>query len=309
MSNPTISVIIPAYNAATTLRSTVVSAQKQTIKNIQIIIVDDGSTDQTAQIMLELASEDSRIRAISRSNSGVSAARNFGAEIARGRLLAFLDADDQWQPDKLVHHLAIHEADELIDASFAKVAFCPEKNGEISDGRSVSATPYGYIDLSDVLVENAVCTTSNLVIDAVTFAEMGGFDEGLRYAEDQELLVRLIEQGRLIRGISACLVKYRMSEDGLSCDLEAMFHNWRSFAAKWLKSEELAKAEAIYCQYLTRRALRSGAEISVARSFARRGLQSDKQTFLSGGKRSLMTLGGAIAGGAMPAALRRSVFA
>ncbi|MEP2734876.1 MAG: glycosyltransferase family A protein [Erythrobacter sp.] len=309
MSNPTFSVIIPAYNAATTLRSTVESAQKQTIKNIQIIIVDDGSTDQTTQIMLELASEDPRIRAISQSNSGVSAARNFGAKMARGRLLAFLDADDQWQPDKLVYHLAIHEADELIDASFAKVAFCPEKNGEIVDGRSVSATPYGYIDLSDVLIENATCTTSNLVIDAVAFAEIGGFDESLRYAEDQELLVRLIEQGRLIRGISACLVKYRMSEDGLSCDFEAMLHNWRSFAAEWLGSEELAKAEAIYCRYLTRRALRSGAEISVARSLVRRGLRSDKQTFLSGGKRSLLTLSGAIAGGAMPAAMRRSVFA
>lgn len=309
MSDPIFSVIIPAHNAEATLRSTVASAQAQSIEDIQIIIVDDGSTDQTLKVMLELAGEDRRIRAISQMNSGVSAARNLGAKKARGRFLAFLDADDQWHPTKLAHHLAIHNADELIEASFAQVEFCPEKQGEISSGRSLSNTPFGYLDLCDVLIENAVCTTSNLVIDAATFEEFGGFDEELRYAEDQEILVRLIDHGILIKGVSVPLVRYRMSEDGLSCDFDAMLENWRSFALKWMSPADLKKAEAIYCRYIARRALRSGAEVSVARSFARQGLRADRRSFMAGGKRSLMTLGGAIVGGAMPAAVRRTVFA
>jgi len=100
-----------------------------------------------------------------------------------------------------------------------------------------------------------------------------------------------------------------MSEDGLSCDFESMLIGWRSFASEWLSPNDLAQGEAAYCRYLTRRALRSGADINVARSLARRGLEADRSGFMAGGGRSLLTLGGVVAGGAMPASLRRRVFA
>lgn len=309
MSVAHFSVVIPAYNAAATLRGTVASVLGQSDQDFEIIIVDDGSNDETLNVMLDLAVMDWRIRIVSQPNSGVSATRNYGASLAKGKLIAFLDADDQWQFDKLARHRAIHTLDPRLTASFAKVEFAPERGGKIARGRTFSSVPLGYLDVADVLVENPVCTTSNLVIERGAFLELGGFDEAMRYAEDQDLLARVIADGGLIRGLNQTLVKYRMSEDGLSCDFEAMLSHWRRFASCWIDGAELAQAEATYCRYLTRRALRAGASIHVARSFAQRGLTSDRDSFMAGGARSILTLGGAIAGGALPASIRRAVFA
>lgn len=309
MTNPTFSVVIPAYNAEATLGSTVDSVLRQSDQDFEIMIVDDGSTDATVSVMHRLANADERIRIVSQANEGVSAARNFGASLARGELLAFLDADDEWAQNKLRLHRAAHDHDPLTEASFARVVFCPEQRGEMITGHSQSKVRLDYLDLGDVLIENPICTTSNLVVSRAAFEEIGGFSTKMRYAEDQELLARVIAHGMMIRGIDAPLVRYRMSENGLSCNLEAMFTHWRSFAEDWISADELRRAEAIYCRYLTRRALRSGAKMNVVRSFVRRGMAADSSTFAVGDIRSLLTLGGVIAGTAMPAALRRAVFA
>lgn len=309
MTAPAFSVIIPAYNAAETLRSSVESVLNQSFADFEVFIIDDGSSDDTVRVALSLMAQDTRIRLVGQPNDGVSSARNFGAELATGRLLAFLDSDDQWATDKLERHRALHDANPTLDASFGQVEFCAEEDGVLASGRTVSNVPQGYLDVADVVVENPVCTASNFVIDREVFEELGGFDQDLRYAEDQEILALLLSEGGSMLGIDAPLVRYRLSEDGLSCDFQAMLEGWRSFAANWLSEDELAQAEATYCRYLTRRALRSGADIAVARSFARRGLQADRAGFMAGGARSILTLGGVIAGGAMPAPLRRAVFA
>ncbi|MDY7097719.1 MAG: glycosyltransferase [Pseudomonadota bacterium] len=303
------SVVIPAYNAAKTLRSTVVSVLLQTDQDFEIVIVDDGSTDETLKVMLDLAGMDWRIRIVSTPNSGVSATRNFGAKMANGRFLAFLDADDQWHPEKLAQHRALHTLSPTLTASFGQVEFAADIGEVLESSRTRSKVPAGHLDIRDVVIENPACTTSNFVIDREFFAKIGGFDETLRYAEDQELLARVISDGGLIRGIDNPLVRYRMSEDGLSCDFEAMLEGWRSFASLWISGQELARAEAIYCRYLTRRALRAGATMEVARSYALRGLNADRAGFMEAGARSYLTLGGVIAGGVMPASVRRAVFA
>ncbi len=309
MSGIKFSVVIPAYNAEATLRSTVASVLVQTDQDFEVVIVDDGSTDDTLKVMLDLAAMDWRIRIVSQPNSGVSATRNYGVQLAKGELVAFLDADDQWLPEKLERHRALHDCDPLLVASFAKVEFAPERDGELAVGRSFSTVPEGYLDTADVVIENAVCTTSNLVIDREAFNQLNGFDETMRYAEDQEFLVRQIADGALVRGIGQTLVRYRMSEDGLSCDFEAMLENWQRFASYWLDEVEFAQAEAVYCRYLTRRALRAGATIHVARTFALRGLQADSGAFMAGGTRSILTLGGVVTGGAIPVSMRRAIFA
>ncbi len=309
MSVPEFSVVIPAYNAETTIRSTVASVLEQSDQDFEIVLVDDRSTDETLKALLGLAAMDSRIRVVSKPNSGVSATRNFGANLAKGRWLAFLDADDQWHREKLARHRSFHDFEPLLTASFAKVAFAPNREGELAPGRTYSRIPADYLDTSDVLVENVICTTSNLVIDREFFLDLGGFDESMRYAEDQDLIARVLGEGALIRGIDEPLVRYRMSEYGLSSDFSAMLTNWRRFAARWMDGQELPRAEATYCRYLTRRALRTGAPMDVVWSFARRGLEADKGTFMAGGSRSLLTVGGAFVGGAMPPAMRRALFA
>ncbi len=309
MSGPKFSVVIPAYNAAQTLRSTVASVMAQSDQDFDIVIVDDGSTDETLRAALNVATLERRIRVVSQPNCGVSATRNYGAQLVKGQFLAFLDADDQWDSEKLARHRAMHDLDPLLTASFARVEFAPAVNGNLASGRTLSQMPDGYLYTSDVVVENAVCTTSNLVVERKAFLDLKGFDETMRYAEDQEFLARLIADGGLIRGVAQTLVRYRMSEDGLSCDFEAMLENWQRFASFWLDEHEFAAAKATYCRYLSRRALRAGAPMHVARTFARRGLNADRAKFLDGGLPGIMTFCGAFAGSAMPAPLRRAVFA
>ncbi len=105
--DPLISVIIPTYNRASTLRRALDSVLAQSYQNIEIIVVDDGSTDKTRELLLEYKN----IQVIEISNHGVSFARNRGIEMARGFYIAFLDSDDEWLPDKIqdqIDYLALH---------------------------------------------------------------------------------------------------------------------------------------------------------------------------------------------------------
>lgn len=303
------SVVIPAYNAETTLREAVESVWAQTDDDYEIVIIEDGSDDRTLHVALELACEDERIRVSAQRNQGVSAARNLGVAQARGELIAFLDADDRWHPNKLARHRALHEADRSVQASFAGVAFCHEVDCTLERGRSFSTVPETYLDLEDVLIENATCTCSNLVVERELFCLIGGFNREMRYAEDQDFLARIIGRGHRIAGIDRVLVDYRMSEDGLSCDFEAMLSNWRALADRWSARIDVPSAEAVYCRYLARRALRAGAAPAIARNFVKRGLSADLAKFMSGGTRSALTLGGVLAAPAIPARMRSAIFA
>src|SRR5688572_9571182 len=104
---PRVSVITPAYNAARFLRDTIASVRSQTTSDWELIIVDDGSTDETVAIVERYALEDPRIRLLRQANAGPSAARNHGMRAARGPFFAFLDSDDQWLPQFLEHQLAV----------------------------------------------------------------------------------------------------------------------------------------------------------------------------------------------------------
>lgn len=111
MAEIKVSVIIPAHNAAQFLAATIASAQQQTLAAIEIIVVDDGSTDDTAAIIKALAAEDARVKLEAvYPNQGVANARNVGVRAAHGEYVAFLDADDLWLPDKLQQQVAYLEA-------------------------------------------------------------------------------------------------------------------------------------------------------------------------------------------------------
>ena len=100
-----VSVVIPAYNAQTTIEETVRSVIKQTHRSLEILIVDDGSTDKTAEIVRHMIEQDSRIRLLQQKNQGVAAARNLAISQAKGDLIAVLDADDTWHPEKLARQI------------------------------------------------------------------------------------------------------------------------------------------------------------------------------------------------------------
>ncbi|MFK4003480.1 glycosyltransferase family 2 protein [Qipengyuania sp. NPDC077563] len=309
MTQPTFSVVVAAYNAERTIGTTIDSVLSQSDADFELIIVDDGSEDLTLPFILERANADMRIKIATQSNQGVSAARNLGVAKARGTYLAFLDSDDIWHADKLTKHREMHENDPALEASYARIAFCPDSGGELKAGRTRSTVLEDYCALEDVLIENVVCTMSNLVIERETFLEIGGFRRDMRHVEDQDLLARLVGAGHLLRGIPETLVGYRMSADGLSCDFAAMLDGWKALAWRWSHRIDMKRGEALYCRYLARRALRSGTTMALARDFVRRGIVSDSKAFLSGGPRGVMTAGAALAGGALPARARAAIFA
>ncbi|GAB5348338.1 glycosyltransferase family 2 protein [Alteriqipengyuania sp. 357] len=310
MTDPRFSVVVAAYNAERTIAESIDSVLAQSHQDFEIVVVDDGSSDDTLKIVLQYAEAHEKIFVVSQTNQGVSAARNRGVSIARGTLIAFLDADDVWHADKLARHDALHASDPMVEASFARIAFCPDRtDGPLRPGRTRSSVPEGYCDLEDVVIENAVCTMSNLVIERDVFLELGGFKRSMRYVEDQDLLARVVGYGHLLRGIPETLVGYRMSNDGLSCDFDAMFAAWKELADRWSHVIDVRRGEALYCRYLARRALRAGSTMETSRNFVRIALDSDRKAFFSGGARGVLTAGATVAGSAMPARARSALFA
>ena len=309
MNTPTFSIIVPVYNAAETLHATVASVLKQTDLDWELILVDDGSTDLSVRVMMDLTGQDDRIRMVSQNNKGPSAARNLGAVLACGRYLAFLDADDFWTADKLASHRCFHETFQGIDASFARIEFLETDASGKATVRTASTVPAGVLDLPQVIAENPVCTTSNLVISSAAFHELGGFSEQMAHAEDQEFIARFVDQGYLIGGIDTMLVRYNMMESGLSADLGAMLRGWRSLADNYADRIDVDAAEAVYCRYLARRALRTGASPAVALAYIRDGLALDAAAFLADRRRGVMTVLATVASIFMPRPMRRRLFA
>ena len=117
MNSTTVSVILPCYNGEKNLKQCINSVRNQTLKEIDIICVDDGSTDSTVDILKELQKEDPRIVLIQQKNAGAGAARNVGLDRATGKYLSFLDADDFFEPDMLEKSVAAaekYEADYIV---------------------------------------------------------------------------------------------------------------------------------------------------------------------------------------------------
>ena len=136
-SIPSVSIIMPAYNAANTIGESIESVKAQTLKDWELIIVDDGSSDRTAAVAQEYARADDRICVIQRCNGGPSIARNAGADLARGDVLAFLDADDLWAPERL-HGLCL----KLADTPRAGVVFSRTRFVDSVSGRPGTLTPF-----------------------------------------------------------------------------------------------------------------------------------------------------------------------
>jgi len=260
-SMPTISVIMPAYKAGKTIAASIRSVQAQSLQNWELIIVDDGSPDDTAQIALELAKADDRICVAQRVNSGPSIARNRGVDLARADLIAFLDADDFWAPERLEGMVKLFQSDSTIGVAFSRTRFIDADT--LKPGTLTPFIPHLHAD--DLMAENAVCSTSNIVCRKALFLETGGFTPGLNYAEDQDWLLRVaLESPLKIIGVDAEWFFYRSSPESQSADLDAMRDGWlQMVGAACAKFPEIAapaarRAYGPCMRQLARRAIRMG---------------------------------------------------
>lgn len=189
---PRVSVVVPVFNGASTLAGTLGSVFAQTFTDFEVIVVDDGSTDATPHILRDIG--DPRLRVLSFANGGPSASRNRGIGEARGEYIAFLDADDQWTPDKLALQVAALDANPRAGLVYSWTDCFDEGGGFLRHGSHVRLEGPGYEAL---VARNVLDNGSSPMVRRSVLAAVGGFDESLRNAEDWELWLRIARHHEL----------------------------------------------------------------------------------------------------------------
>jgi glycosyltransferase involved in cell wall biosynthesis len=231
--DPLVSVVVPCFNAARTLSRTLQSAQRQTYQNLEILIVNDGSTDSTHEIATKFAANDPRARVLMQPNSGVAAARNLGIAHAQGEYIAPLDADDLWVPRKVelqVKKILSDTSIGLVYAWFDNI----NDDDEIIPGGS-RARYEGHV-LSDLCAIDFVGNGSNPLMRTSAVREVGGYDSELRAqsaegCEDWKLAIQLAERHKFAV-VPKILVGYRHSRGNMSDRTATMIKSARLVAAE-----------------------------------------------------------------------------
>ncbi|MBR2195065.1 MAG: glycosyltransferase family 2 protein [Salinivirgaceae bacterium] len=212
-----VSVVIPAYNAERTIKSTLDSILGQTYNNVEVLVIDDGSTDSTSIIVKSYS--DTRIRLINKPNGGVSSARNLGIKSALGEYVAFCDSDDVWHPQKLEKQLEILRKDSSIDFIGCN------RNNERTRVFFHNYSSLKQISFNDLLLK-VFPQTSTAVIKKCVFDDVGVFDEEQRYAEDVNLWLRICYNKKCYMMPDSLVVtgggKPHFGFSGLSANLKGM---------------------------------------------------------------------------------------
>lgn len=189
---PLVSVIIPAFNAARFLPRALASVAAQTYPadRIETIVIDDGSTDDTLALARTFDEHVPGLQVFSQPNQGVSAARNLAIAVSAGKLIAFLDADDRWLPDKLAAQVEVYQADPTVGLVHCGFEFVDQNGAALPDWPRRSRLDHG-----DVLLEflcDFFLITSAVVVPRAVLDRVGGFDESLKVGEDNELFLRIV---------------------------------------------------------------------------------------------------------------------
>lgn len=208
-TNSLVSVIIPAFNAEKFIKDAIESVVSQTFQNFEILVIDDGSTDLTKEIVLSI--EDSRIKYIYKNNGGASSARNKGIENATGKYIAFLDYDDLWMPDKLQMQL-----DKFSGEPDLGLVYCWVESIDIEGKTRFFSKPdnEGWV-YNDLFFDNFLHNGSVPLIKTKCFEKVGLFDENLSNAQDWQMWFNIAKYYKF-GVVKEILVKYRVRDDSLS---------------------------------------------------------------------------------------------
>jgi glycosyltransferase involved in cell wall biosynthesis len=225
---PLVSVVIPAYNACSTLDETLRSVRSQSHELLEIIVVDDGSSDDTLVVAQKHASDDSRVRIIKQDNAGVAAARNRGWRSACSDLIAFVDADDLWVPDKIERQLqALNAGGEKTGLVYSWYAVI-DANSRVR----IKASPTFFAgDVLDNIFEgNFIGNGSAILVRRDALVAANGFESQLRAAgaqgcEDFLFYCRVAEEYHFAV-VPEYQIGYRYLPDNMSSDLPRMLRSW-----------------------------------------------------------------------------------
>lgn len=234
LSAQSVSVVIPCYNASRFLRETLDSAIGQTHPPLEILVIDDGSTDDSANIARSYGPP---VRVISQPNQGESVARNRGIDEARGEWIAFLDADDVWLPEKLARQLAAVDSDEVV-CVHTNLYYFGDRQGLLLLDHSVGNRRY---ELENLAKRNAFATPSTMLVRR---SNSPRFPVWTQHAEDWIYCLELVEKGQ-VRLVDEPLVGYRQHSTAQSRSIKTR-SGWHRSMIAWLELKQIEIGQAAF---------------------------------------------------------------
>jgi glycosyltransferase involved in cell wall biosynthesis len=307
---PKVSVIVPAYNVQNYIEEALISLQQQSFTAFEALVVDDGSTDKTAEIVQRFCDEDPRFKLLQKPNGGLSSARNHGIRHASTDYLALLDADDRYEPEKLAAHIEVLDQNPAIGVVYSASKAIRDDGG--ATFMQLSGKPIYADPLKALLCKNFVGHGSNAVFRRCIVEQVGFFDETLRSSEDVDYWIRIATLGCwTFHRDPRPLVCYRVRPSGLSFNVAQMQRcNQQVLESAYQRSPEKVKAilptaYAYLYRYLARLAL-TGGNLPEARRLIGGALQQDASIFFRDG-RSLITLGAVLLAPITRVILRQSL--
>lgn len=203
------SVIIPTFNRATLVGQAIRSVLKQQFDDVEIIVVDDGSTDETPQVVAKVGAPVLYVR---QENRGAAAARNHGIALAKGQYVAFLDSDDLFLPDKLRIQSAVLDSNPSVGMVYAR-ALIMDEVGTILP-RHWGGNLSGWIYPQMLFMYSSFITTPTVMVRAEVLREIGGFDEKMQVCEDLDLWRRIARRYQIHHVLQPLAMIRERSEQG-----------------------------------------------------------------------------------------------
>jgi glycosyltransferase involved in cell wall biosynthesis len=246
-ARPRVSVVIPAFQAETRIGRTLARLDRQTFRDFEVVVVNDGSSDRTSEIVRQAMIADRRIRLVEQPNGGIAAARNRGVEEAHGSVLAFLDDDDLWHPDKLALQIA-----RLDRVPRAAVVSCQsalvDSVGNLLGWR-LGGTPEGNV-YREMLEWDMISGGSVALVARAPLEEASGFDASLPDRADWDLWIRLARRYPFT-SVPRTLVGYTRREGSVSQSYDRMIEHGRRVLEK-ARAEDPTISDADHNAYVAR---------------------------------------------------------
>lgn len=299
---PLASLIVPAFNVAETLPETLTSLLNQTAHDYEIIIVNDGSSDDTLRVAHAFEAQ-GNIRILSQANRGLAGARNTGIAAARGEFIGFCDADDVWEPNKLQIHLQHLMANPDLGVSYSGSALIAQDSAPLGLSQNPKLV---NVEAGDILKRNPIGNGSAALFRQKVFDDIAYrpafekqrdwyFDETFRQSEDIECWLRIaLTTDWQFEGVPGLLTRYRVNASGLSAALDRQLASWeravcklRQINPEFFAAYESA-ARAYQLRYLARRAI-SNNQAKAARDLLRQAIKSSRRPLVEEPLKTLTT--------------------
>lgn len=243
-----VSVIIPAYNYANYLPEAIQSVLNQTFRDFELLIVDDGSTDNTSEVIQGFA-HNPKVRHVYQENQGLAAARNTGIRNTHGELVAFLDADDEWLEQKLERQVEVMDSKPEVGLVYTDIYFTDGQGKVLTDRQWARRRRQTVFE--DLLFSNVITGSgSSSVVRRECFDKVGSFDESFRSLEDLDLWLRIARHYEFER-VDERLTKIRHHESNMQVNVDRMAQGWMAYLAKrevpeqHIRPERLARYEIL----------------------------------------------------------------